>query len=49
MGRRKVKNRNVYADDLGTPKYRPRIVKSGKTYNRKKDKPHDQRRVSGQS
>lgn len=43
MKKKKAKSRNVYAGDLGTPKYRPRIVKSGKTYNRKKDKPHDQR------
>ncbi len=29
--------RNVIAKDLRTPKYKPRVVKSKKIYNRKRD------------
>lgn len=31
-----MKNRNVYAQDLRTPKYRKRVVLSKKLYNRKR-------------
>jgi hypothetical protein len=31
-----LKHRSAIAKDLRTPKYRPRVVKSKKNYNRKK-------------
>lgn len=33
-----MSNRNAYAKDLRTPKYRKRVVRSKKVYDRKKEK-----------
>tara|TARA_B100000900_G_scaffold315772_1_gene274694 strand:- start:222 stop:350 length:129 start_codon:yes stop_codon:yes gene_type:complete len=36
--KKKIKKRNPYAQDLKMPKYKPRIVRSKKTYTRKGNK-----------
>ena len=36
--KKKTKKRNPIAQDLKQPKYKQRIIKSRKTYNRKKNK-----------
>ena len=43
MKKKKRKRTNQFAKDLRTPKYRLRVVRSVKTYDRKKDKTNDQR------
>ena len=36
--KKKIKKQNPYAKDLKQPKYKQRIVKSKKTYSRKRNK-----------